>query len=102
MEFNLKGTHGEPCRNTIPYEVCSSQAKSSSEQVIHDVPMDGLRTLLVHARVIEQGCPFAPMPCQVLDRHYVGFSLEEVRHECLSEDMMRDLLFNPERLHNPP
>ena len=68
----------------------------SSKQVIHDVPMDGLGSLLIDPRIVLQGRPFAPMPRQILHGHDVRLPLEEVRHKGLPEDVMRDLLFNAE------
>jgi len=58
--------------------------------------MDGLRSLLVYPRIVLQGRPFAPMPRQILHGHDVCLPLEEMRHECLPEDMVSDLLFNAE------
>ncbi len=64
--------------------------------------MDGLRPLLVDARVIEQGRPFAPVPRQVLHGHDICFPLKEMCHESLPEDMMRDFLFDAEGCHDAP
>jgi len=57
--------------------------------------MDGLRPFLIHPRVVLEGRPLAQMPRQILHGHDVGFPLEEMRHEGLSENVMRDVLFDP-------
>jgi hypothetical protein len=67
-----------------------------SEQVIHDVLMDGFRSLLIHPRIVLEGRPFAPVPRQILYGHDVRLPLEEVGYKSLPEYMMGDLLFDAE------
>ena len=62
--------------------------------------MDGLRPLLVHARVVQECRPFALVPRQVLDRHDVGLPLEEVRHEGLPEDVEKDAEGSVQKIHD--
>ena len=65
-----------------------------SEQVIHNVLMDGFRSLLIYPRIVLEGRPFALVPRKVLHGHDVRPPLEEMRHKSLPEDMVRDLLFD--------
>ena len=58
--------------------------------------MDGLRPFLVHARVVLEGRPLAQMPRQILHGHDVCLPLEEMRHEGLPENVVRDVLLDAE------